>query len=46
VTWTALGFAIVTLLWVVKGAFGLGRKVWCGGVRLDDEERAPLVGGN
>jgi hypothetical protein len=44
VTWTSLAFAIITLLWVIKGAYGLGTKVWSGGVRLDDEERAPLVG--
>ncbi|KAF4598431.1 hypothetical protein EYR38_006833 [Pleurotus pulmonarius] len=41
--WSALAFAILSLLWVVKGAYGL----WAtsgGRVRLDDEERAPLVG--
>jgi len=44
VTWTALAFAIITLLWVIKGGYGLTRRVWSGGVRLEDEERAPLVG--
>jgi hypothetical protein len=40
VHWSALAFAILTLLWVLKGAWGLTRG---GAVRLDDEERAPLV---
>jgi len=45
VHWTALVFSILALVWVVKGAFGLGTKVWgSGAVRLEDEERAPLVG--
>lgn len=43
-TWTALAFAIITVLWVIKGAYGLSRKVCVRGVRLEDEERAPLVG--
>ncbi|KZV71136.1 hypothetical protein PENSPDRAFT_578340 [Peniophora sp. CONT] len=39
--WSALAFAILSLLWVIKGAVGLGR-----GRRgaLDDAERAPLIG--
>jgi len=45
VHWTSLIFAIITLVWVVKGAYGLWKKTWGGGVRLDDEERAPLVAG-
>jgi hypothetical protein len=44
--WAALAFAIITLFWVLKGAYGLGRKTWGGSVRLLDEERAPLVGDN
>jgi hypothetical protein len=44
VHWTALAFAIITLLWVIKGAYGLGTRAWGGHVRLEDEERAPLVG--
>lgn len=39
-------FAILALVWVVKGGFGVGRKAWGGNVALLDEERAPLVGGN
>jgi len=45
VHWTALAFAIITLLWVIKGAYGLSTKVF-GGIRLEDLERAPLVGDN
>jgi len=41
VHWSALVFAIITLFWVVKGAYGLWRR---GSIRLEDEERAPLVG--
>lgn len=44
VHWAALVFAILALLWVIKGAFGLISRLWGGGVRLDDEERAPLSG--
>jgi len=43
VHWSALVFSVLALVWVVKAAFGLGRRSW-GGVRLEDEERAPLVG--
>jgi len=42
--WASLGFAILALVWVIKGAFGLYKKTWGGSVRLEDEERAPLVG--
>jgi len=41
VHWSALVFAILALIWVVKGAYGVTKG---GAVRLDDEERAPLVG--
>ncbi|KAF5321744.1 hypothetical protein D9619_001525 [Psilocybe cf. subviscida] len=42
VHWTSLVFAILALIWVFKGAYGLvlGR----GRIALSDEERAPLVG--
>lgn len=43
VHWSALAFAILALVWVVKGAWGTSRKLR-GGIRLEDEERAPLVG--
>jgi hypothetical protein len=42
--WSALAFAILALVWVVKGAIGLAIRARSGSVRLDDEERAPLVG--
>jgi hypothetical protein len=44
VHWTALAFAILTMVWVIKGAYGLGTRTWGGRVALVDEERAPLVG--
>ncbi|KAF7321455.1 hypothetical protein MKEN_00666000 [Mycena kentingensis (nom. inval.)] len=44
VHWSALVFAILALVWVVKGAYGVFVKSR-GGVRLDDAERAPLVPG-
>jgi hypothetical protein len=41
--WSALAFAILSLIWVVKGALGL-IAVWRrGGIVLEDEERAPLT---
>jgi hypothetical protein len=40
VHWSSLVFAILALIWVVKGAFGLFGH---GGIRLEDEERAPLI---
>ncbi|KAJ3571002.1 hypothetical protein NP233_g4040 [Leucocoprinus birnbaumii] len=40
--WSALAFAILALVWVLKGAFGLYRGR--GRIALSDEERAPLVG--
>jgi len=42
VHWSALTFAILALIWVLKGAFGLYRG--SGRIALSDEERAPLVG--
>jgi len=44
VHWSSLVFAILALVWVAKGAYGLFVRTR-GGVRLHDEERAPLVGG-
>ncbi|KAF9453905.1 hypothetical protein P691DRAFT_718253 [Macrolepiota fuliginosa MF-IS2] len=40
--WSALAFAILALVWVLKGAYGLYRGH--GRIALSDEERAPLVG--
>jgi hypothetical protein len=42
--WSALVFAILALVWVVKGAFGLYRRCYVVSIALVDEERAPLVG--
>lgn len=42
VHWASLAFAILALVWVVKGAIGLARRN--GRIALVDEERAPLVG--
>ncbi|KAE9408591.1 hypothetical protein BT96DRAFT_849216 [Gymnopus androsaceus JB14] len=45
--WSALAFAILSLVWVLKGAYGLYvRSSGGSGIRLEDPERAPLVGGN
>lgn len=41
VHWSSLAFAILALVWVVKGAVGLTSRDRS---RLDDEERAPLIG--
>jgi hypothetical protein len=46
VHWSALAFAILTLIWVAKGVFGVATKAWGGQILLEDEERAPLVPGN
>ena len=47
VHWSALAFAVLSLLWVVKAAIGVGLKLRSGGRGISlDEERAPLVGGN
>jgi hypothetical protein len=40
--WSALVFAILALVWVLKGAWGLYSTR--GRIALNDEERAPLVG--
>jgi len=43
--WSALAFSILALVWVFKGIHGLWfRGSSIGALRLDDEERAPLVG--
>jgi len=39
--WSALAFAVLSLIWVVKAAFGLYKRG--GGIRLSDEERAPIL---
>jgi len=44
VHWSSLAFAVLALVWVVKGAYGVFVKSR-GGVRLSDEERAPLIPG-
>jgi len=41
--WSALIFAVLSLFWAVKSVVGLYHR---GSIRLDDEERAPLVGSN
>jgi hypothetical protein len=41
VHWSALAFAVLSLIWVIKAAYGLFKR---GGIRLDDEERAPILG--
>lgn len=43
--WSALVFAILSLLWVVKSLYGLITSGRSGSI-LHDEERAPLVGNN
>ncbi|TFK53867.1 hypothetical protein OE88DRAFT_1654211 [Heliocybe sulcata] len=45
--YSALAFSILALVWVVKGAWGVGsrlRRARGGGITLEDPERAPLVG--
>ncbi|KAI0281939.1 hypothetical protein BGY98DRAFT_956590 [Russula aff. rugulosa BPL654] len=41
--WSALGFALLSLIWVIKGAFGLVSTWGRRGIVLEDEERAPLT---
>jgi len=41
--WSALAFAILSLIWVLKGGFGLFAAWGRGGLVLEDEERAPLT---
>ena len=42
--WSALAFAILSLFWVVKGAYGAYCKGSSGHIALSDEERGPLLG--
>ncbi|KAI0270526.1 hypothetical protein BC834DRAFT_819140 [Gloeopeniophorella convolvens] len=42
--WSALAFAVLSLVWVLKGAVGLITQWRRGGIVLEDEERAPLIG--
>ena len=44
VHWSALAFAVLALVWVLKAFFGTSRKLWGGRGTIMDEERAPLVG--
>ena len=44
VHWSSLAFAILALIWVVKGAAGVAMRCRSGRIALSDEERAPLVG--
>ncbi|PSR73134.1 hypothetical protein PHLCEN_2v10990 [Hermanssonia centrifuga] len=47
VHWSALAFAILSLVWVGKAVIALGIRIARGGRGISlDEERAPLVGGN
>jgi len=41
--WSALGFALLSLVWVLKGTFGLVSTWRRGDIVLEDEERAPLT---
>jgi hypothetical protein len=41
--WSALAFALLSLIWVLKGAVGLFTSWPRGGIVLEDEERAPLT---
>jgi len=41
--WSAFAFAVLSLVWVVKGALGLIATFRRGGIALEDEERAPLT---
>ncbi|KAI0248414.1 hypothetical protein BJV78DRAFT_1236475 [Lactifluus subvellereus] len=41
--WSALAFALLSLLWVFKGAAGLVSTWRRGSIVLEDEERAPLT---
>jgi len=45
VHWTALAFAILSALCVVKGIWGLYGRYRGDVILLEDEERAPLIGG-
>ncbi|KAI0298479.1 hypothetical protein B0F90DRAFT_1732799 [Multifurca ochricompacta] len=41
--WSALAFALLSLVWVLKGAAGLATTWRHGGIVLEDEERASLT---
>lgn len=41
--WSALAFAILSLVWDVKSALGMYRR---GSIALDDAESGPLIGGH
>ena len=43
--WSALAFAILSLIWVLKATYGVYRKTTGGRIALSDEERGPLLGG-
>lgn len=45
VHWSALAFAILSLVWVLKGLWGVYHKSRTGAIALSDEERGPLIGG-
>lgn len=42
--WSALAFAILSLIWVLKGTYGAYRKSSTRHIALSDEERGPLLG--
>jgi hypothetical protein len=42
--WSALAFAVFSLLWVLKATYGVYRKSTTGHIALADEERGPLLG--
>jgi hypothetical protein len=44
VHWSSLAFALLALVWVVKGAAAHVIRYRGGRIALNDEERAPLVG--
>lgn len=41
--WSALAFAILSLIWVLKATYGLYCKSTSGRITLSDEERGPLL---
>jgi hypothetical protein len=43
--WSALAFAILSLIWVLKGTYGVYCRTTAGRIALADEERAPLLSG-
>jgi hypothetical protein len=42
--WSALAFAVLALVWVLKATFGTSRRLFGGRQSIMDPERAPLVG--